>query len=78
MQLALPYALSLVPPLPFIILGVISLSNNGVSAAGGRFIRVRMITTGSQMLTEVATGGYLHFFLTHRQLGGPVAGLYSM
>lgn len=58
-QFYIPYLLCLAIALPFIVLGVISLYRNGVSAMDGGFLQILVTTTGSERLTEAAAAGCL-------------------
>lgn len=59
LNLIMPYFLLLCLALPFLLLGILALYQNGVSATDGGFIQVLSTTTGSGELQRVATGGCL-------------------
>jgi hypothetical protein len=56
-----PYLLCLVISIPFLLLGLLTLRQNGVSTANGDFNQILMTTTttGSKALEEAAAGGCL-------------------
>jgi hypothetical protein len=58
-NLIIPYFLSLGVAIPFLILGGISMYQNGVSAIDGGFVQVLMTTTGSKTLEPAAAAGSL-------------------
>jgi hypothetical protein len=55
-NLVYPYALTLILTLPFLILGMVSLARNGVSAEGGSFLQVLVSVGGSGALRESVRG----------------------
>lgn len=59
LNLIIPYFLTLLLSLPFIILGGIALFNNGVSAMDGSFIQILSTSTGSSIIDKAAAGGCL-------------------
>lgn len=50
LSLVLPYFLTLLVALPFVVLGCLSLFNNGVSAMDGSFMQIIATSTGSATL----------------------------
>lgn len=58
-NLILPYFLSLLLALPFLIIGTVALIQNGVPATDGGFIQILSTTTGSPTLQQVAAGNCL-------------------
>jgi hypothetical protein len=58
-QFFLPYLLCLVLALPFIILGLLALHWNGVSAMDGSFLQILCTTTESERLRNFARDGCL-------------------
>jgi hypothetical protein len=58
-QLIVPYLACLSTSLPFLVLGLLSLRQDGVSAIQGGFIQVLMTTIGSEILKKAATGSCL-------------------
>ncbi|CZR55289.1 uncharacterized protein PAC_05176 [Phialocephala subalpina] len=59
LNLLIPYFLTLLLSLPFIILGSIALLNNGVSAMDGSFMQIITTSIGSSVLDKAAAGGCL-------------------
>lgn len=59
LALILPYFITLLVSIPFLLLGSISLIRNGVSAMDGGFIQLVATTTGSPTLDNAAAGGCL-------------------
>jgi hypothetical protein len=59
LSLILPYFLTLLVSLPFVVLGCLSLFKNGVSAMDGSFIQIIATSTGSAVLDRAAAGGCL-------------------
>jgi hypothetical protein len=59
LNLILPYFISLLLGLPFILIGGIALHMNGVSAMDGGFMQIIMTSTGSAVLDRAAAGGCL-------------------
>lgn len=59
LNLILPYFISLLLAIPFILLGGIALHKNGVSAVDGGFIQIIATSTGSAILDKAAAGGCL-------------------
>ncbi|KAF2129167.1 hypothetical protein P153DRAFT_397338 [Dothidotthia symphoricarpi CBS 119687] len=57
--LLIPYLTCLLISVPFLLLGLISLRSNGVSAIEGGFLQILMTTTGSKTLEKAAAGGCL-------------------
>jgi hypothetical protein len=58
-NLIIPYYLSLLLALPFLILGAFALRHNGVSAADGGFTQLITTSTGSAALDKATSGGCL-------------------
>ena len=58
-NLIIPYFHSLGVAIPFLILGGISMYQNGVSATDGGFVQVLTTTTGSKTLEQAAAAGCL-------------------
>ena len=54
LNLLLPYFLSLASALFFVVLGLLALKNNGVSASSGGFLQILTTTRGSEALDRVA------------------------
>lgn len=59
LNLLIPYFLTLLLALPFVILGTIALLSNGVSAMDGSFTQIITTSTGSSVLDKAAAGGCL-------------------
>jgi hypothetical protein len=59
LNIILPYFLSLLFAVPFIVLGALALLSNGVSAIDGGFMQVIATSTGSAVLDKAAAGGCL-------------------
>ena len=59
LNLILPYFVSLLVSLPFIIIGGVALLKNGVSAMDGSFMQIVTTSTGSAILDKAAAGGCL-------------------
>jgi hypothetical protein len=59
LNLLLPYFVTLVLVVPFIVLGGLALYWNGVSAMDGGFIQIITTSTGSAILDRAAAGGCL-------------------
>lgn len=59
LNLILPYFLTLLVSLPFILVGGWALLRNGVSAMDGSFIQIITTSTGSAVLDNAAAGGCL-------------------
>lgn len=59
LNLILPYFISLGIALPFILIGVLALIWNGVSANDGSFMQIITTSTGSAILDKAAAGGCL-------------------
>jgi hypothetical protein len=57
--LLLPYGLSLIVAIPFLLIGAWALWSNGVPAADGGIIQLLCTTTGSRMLERTAAAGCL-------------------
>ncbi|CAM1501657.1 Fc.00g036410.m01.CDS01 [Cosmosporella sp. VM-42] len=58
-NLFIPYGASLFVALPFLILGMVALRRNGVTAMDGSFLQILMTTTASKRLNMRAAGGCL-------------------
>ena len=58
-QLLIPYLGCLCLSLPFMVLGLLSLGQNGVSAIQGGFLQMLMTTIGSDALRDAAAGSSL-------------------
>jgi hypothetical protein len=58
-NLIVPYFLTLFVAILFLILGIISMHQNGVSAMDGGFLQILMTTTGSMTINKAAAGGCL-------------------
>ena len=58
-NLLLPYFVTLVLAVPFILLGGLALHWNGVSASDGSFVQIITTSTGSAILDRAAAGGCL-------------------
>ena len=58
-NLFVPYGVSLLLTLPFLVLGMLALQRNGVSAMDGSFVQMLMTTTASRELNMKAAGGCL-------------------
>ena len=58
-NLILPYFISLLLGVPFILLGAFALHKNGVSAMDGGFTQIIATSTGSAILDKAAAGGCL-------------------
>ncbi|TVY44929.1 hypothetical protein LSUB1_G000574 [Lachnellula subtilissima] len=59
LMLLIPYFLSLALAVPFILMGVLALVMNGVSAIDGGFMQTITTSTGSAVLDRAAAGGCL-------------------
>lgn len=59
LMLLIPYFLSLVLAVPFILMGVLALVMNGVSAIDGGIMQILTTSTGSAVLDRAAAGGCL-------------------
>jgi hypothetical protein len=59
LNLVLPYFITLLFALPFVVFGFLALFNNGVSAMDGSFIQIISTSTGSATLDRAAAGGCL-------------------
>ena len=59
LNLILPYFISLAIALPFILIGMLALVKNGVSATDGSFMQIITTSTGSAILDKAAAGGCL-------------------
>ena len=59
LNLIIPYFVSLIVAIPFILLGGIALAKNGVSAMDGGFTQIIATSTGSAVLDRAAAGGCL-------------------
>ena len=59
LNLILPYFISLGIALPFVLIGMIALLKNGVSATDGSFLQIITTSTGSAILDRAAAGGCL-------------------
>lgn len=59
LNLLVPYSLSLLLSLPFLVIGMVALYQNGVPAADGGFIQILSTTTGSRALQQAAAGNCL-------------------
>jgi hypothetical protein len=59
LNLILPYFVSLLLAVPFILLGGFALHINGVSATDGGFMQIIATSTGSAILDRAAAGGCL-------------------
>ncbi|KAH6892480.1 hypothetical protein B0T10DRAFT_560066 [Thelonectria olida] len=57
--LFVPYGVSLIVALPFLVLGIVALCQNGVPAMEGGWLQILMTTTASQKLNKAAAGGCL-------------------
>ncbi|CZR63529.1 uncharacterized protein PAC_13426 [Phialocephala subalpina] len=57
--LAIPYALTLVGAFVFIIMGMMALVDNGISASSGGFLQLLCATRGSSVLNEMTRGSSL-------------------
>lgn len=58
-NLFIPYGISLLVTLPFVILGIIALRRNGVPAIDGSFLQILMTTAASKRLNTQAAQGCL-------------------
>jgi hypothetical protein len=58
-QLIIPYVACLLASAPFLVLGIVSLRQNGVSAIQGGFLQILMTTIGSMTLRRAADGSSL-------------------
>jgi len=59
LNLILPYFISLLVSIPFIVMGGVALWKNGVSAMDGGFMQTIATSTGSAILDRAAAGGCL-------------------
>ncbi|KAG0651198.1 hypothetical protein D0Z07_2001 [Hyphodiscus hymeniophilus] len=59
LNLILPYFISLLLTIPFILIGGLALHKNGVSAVDGGFMQIIATSTGSAILDKAAAGGCL-------------------
>lgn len=59
LSLLLPYFITLIVSLPFVVIGCLSLFRNGVSAMDGSFTQIITTSTGSAVLDRAAAGGCL-------------------
>lgn len=59
LNLILPYFVTLLAAIPFILLGTFALIRNGVSAMDGSFMQIITTSTGSSVLDTAAAGGCL-------------------
>lgn len=59
LNLILPYFISLLLAVPFILIGGMALHYNGVSAMDGGFMQIITTSTGSAVLDRAAAGGCL-------------------
>ncbi|KAJ6439250.1 hypothetical protein O9K51_08662 [Purpureocillium lavendulum] len=59
LNLILPYSISLLCSLPFIIIGFAAMHENGVPAIDGGFLQLLLTTRGSKTLDALALGGSL-------------------
>ena len=59
LNLILPYFVSLLIAIPFILAGCLALHLNGVSAVDGGFMQIIATSTGSAILDKAAAGGCL-------------------
>jgi len=57
LNLIIPYVLTLILAFPFLILGMVNLTRNGVSAETGSFLQVLVNVSGSEALRESAKEG---------------------
>lgn len=57
--LFIPYGTSLAIALPFLVLGIVALHQNGVPAIDGGWLQILMTRTTSQQLHKTASGGCL-------------------
>jgi hypothetical protein len=59
LNLILPYFVTLLLAIPFILVGGAALHQNGVSAIDGGFMQILTTTTGSAVIDKAAAGGCL-------------------
>jgi hypothetical protein len=59
LNLIIPYFISLIVTIPFLLLGGFALHQNGVSAVDGGFMQIITTSTGSAILDKAAAGGCL-------------------
>ncbi|KAK0118144.1 hypothetical protein ONS95_012450 [Cadophora gregata] len=59
LNLIIPYFLTLLVSLPFVVMGCLALMKNGVSATDGGFMQLITTNTGSAIVDKAAAGGCL-------------------
>ncbi|KAG4440987.1 hypothetical protein IFR05_003551 [Cadophora sp. M221] len=59
LNLIIPYFLTLLVSVPFVVMGCLALMKNGVSATDGGFMQLITTNTGSAILDKAAAGGCL-------------------
>ncbi|CZS95332.1 uncharacterized protein RCO7_05773 [Rhynchosporium graminicola] len=59
LNLIIPYFLTLLVSVPFIVMGFLALLKNGVTATDGGFMQLITTTTGSAIIDKAAAGGCL-------------------
>lgn len=59
LNLVLPYFITLLVSLPFVVIGCLALFRNGVAAMDGSFTQIITTSTGSAILDRAAAGGCL-------------------